>query len=110
MYKLVVLTDPENALGFRLAGVDVQEASSPSEAREKLTALINDDTSGIIAMNEKFMGAIDERTRRRIDTLYRPIIVPLPIKEKLVEGEETRRSYLSRLVQRAIGFDITLKR
>lgn len=110
MYKLVVLTDPDNALGFRLAGVDVVEASSENEAREKLVALINDDTSGIIAINEGFMGAIDERTRQRIDTLYRPIVVPLPFKEKLIEGGEGRRKYLSRLVRRAVGFDITLKR
>lgn len=110
MYKLVVLTDPENALGFRLAGVDVEEATTVTEAREKLVALINSDTSGIIAINEGFMGAIDDRTRQRIDSLYRPIVVPLPLKEKLVEGGEGRRSYLSRLVRRAIGFDITLKR
>ena len=110
MYKLIVLTDPDNALGFRLAGVDVEEASSMSEAREKLIALINDDASGIIAINERFMSAIDERTAKRIDTLYRPIVVPLPFKEKLADTGEGRRSYLSRLVRRAVGFDITLKR
>ena len=109
MYKLVVLTDPDTADGFRLAGVDVHEASSPEEARKTLAYLVDDDTSGIIAVNEKMMAVIDERTQKKIDSIYRPIVISLPIKEKLELGED-HRAYLSRLIRRAIGFDITLRR
>lgn len=109
MYKLVVLTDPDTALGFRLAGVDVYELRTPVEIRKKINALLNDDETGIIAINESFMAALDERLQKKIDSIYRPIVIPLPIKEKLEVGEE-RRAYLSRLIRRAIGFDITLRR
>jgi len=109
LYSLVVLTDPDNADGFRLAGVDVYEASNETEARKKLNALLNDDTTGIVAINESMLAAIDEHTQRKIDTLYRPIVIPLPLREKLAAGEE-RRAYLSRLIRRAVGFDITLRR
>lgn len=109
MYKLVVLTDPENADGFRLAGVDVEVADSTEDARRKLNSLLDDDESGIIAMNERMAGAIDERTQRKIDSTYRPIVVSLPIRETL-ETDEDHRAYLSRLIRRAIGFDITLRR
>lgn len=109
MYKLIVLTDPDNADGFRLAGVDVVVAESADEVREKLNGLLDDEAAGIIAVNEQMMAAIDQRTQRRIDTIYRPLVISLPIREKLTIGED-HRAYLARLIRRAIGFDITLRR
>jgi V/A-type H+-transporting ATPase subunit F len=109
LYKLIVLTDSDTADGFRLAGVDVEVADSAEAARKALNALLNVDSSGIIAVNEKIMAAIDERTQKRIDSIYRPIVISLPIREKLQMGED-HRAYLARLIRRAIGFDITLRR
>ena len=86
MYKLVVLTDPDTADGFRLAGVDVEVVDSAREAREQLASLVDDDESGIIAVNERLMAAIDERLQKKIDSIYRPIVVSLPIREKLAGG------------------------
>ena len=83
MYKLIVLTDPDNADGFRLAGVDVVEATDPETARKRLAELVDDDDSGIIGINESYMAAIDERLRNKIDSIYRPIVIPLPIRETL---------------------------
>jgi V/A-type H+/Na+-transporting ATPase subunit F len=107
--KLIVLTDPDTADGFRLAGVDVYAVDSPEQARTVLARLLNDDSSGIVALNEEFVGAIDERMQKKIDSIYRPIVIPLPIKHVLGAGE-ARRMYLARLIRRAVGFDITLRR
>lgn len=109
MLKLVILTDPDTVSGFKLSGVDTYVASDLAEARKMFNTLLNDDENGIIAINEEFLNAIDERTRQKIDTLYRPIIVPLPVKKKVLLAEE-RRTYLSRLIRRAVGFDLTLRR
>ncbi len=109
MYKLVILTDPDNADGFRLAGVDVRVVGGDDEARRALNELLDDEDSGIIAVNEQIIGAIDERTQRKIDSIYRPIVISMPVREKLHMGED-HRAYLSRLIRRAIGFDITLRR
>lgn len=109
MYKLIVLTDPDNADGFRLAGVDVVVVETLEAVREKLNRLLDDEAAGIIAVNEQMMAAIDNRTQRRIDSIYRPLVISLPIREKLAIGED-HRAYLARLIRRAIGFDITLRR
>lgn len=109
MYNLIVLTDPDNADGFRLAGVDVEVVESVDLVRERLNRLLDDEASGIIAVNEQFMAAIDGRTQRKIDSIYRPLVISLPIREQLVFGED-HRAYLARLIRRAIGFDITLRR
>jgi V/A-type H+-transporting ATPase subunit F len=109
MYSVMVITDSDTADGFRLAGVDVYEADTPEQTRKALAALVDDDAAGIIAVNEHMMSGIDERLQRKIDTIYRPIVVSLPIREKLEVGED-HRAYLARLIRRAIGFDITLRR
>jgi V/A-type H+-transporting ATPase subunit F len=109
LYKVVVITDSDTADGFRLAGVDVDVVETPELARGRLASLLDDDSTGIIAVNERLMTGIDERIQRKIDSIYRPIVVSLPIREKLEIGED-HRAYLSRLIRRAIGFDITLRR
>ena len=108
MYRVVVLTDADTADGFRLAGVDVEVVDSPEATRSRLMSLLDDDATGIIAVNERMM-TVDERVQKKIDSIYRPIVVSLPIREKLELGED-HRAYLSRLIRRAIGFDITLRR
>ena len=109
MYRLIVLTDHDTADGFGLAGVNVVVADGPDDARRRLSALIDDDESGIVAVNEAFLAEVDERTQQKINQSYRPIVISLPIREQLAT-EEDHRAYLSRLIRRAIGFDITLRR
>ena len=109
MYRLIVLTDPDTADGFRLAGVDVEVVERNDLVRERLNRLLDDEDSGIIAVNEQMMALIDERTQKKIDSIYRPLVVSLPIRETLAFGED-HRAYLARLIRRAIGFDITLRR
>lgn len=108
MYKVVILTDPETAHGFRLAGVDVHAAEDLDEARREINRLLEDSNTGILAVNESFLAAVDERVRVKIEATYRPIVVSLPIKEKLGAVGE-RKAFLARLVHRAVGFDVTLR-
>ena len=107
MYKVVVLTDPETAYGFRLAGVDVYEIACPEEANNEINRLLEDDRTGILAVNEGFLTGLDDRIKARIEATYRPIVVSLPIKEKLGAIGE-RKAFLARLVHKAVGFDVTL--
>ena len=106
MYKFVVVTDPDTAPGFRLAGVDVVEVPNPNEAAEILTALLHRDDTGIVAVNEEYMSLVDEKLMSRIDKSYRPIIIPIPAGAKRMD----RTSYIERLLQRAIGYNIVLRR
>ncbi len=108
MYKAIVVTDPETADGFRLAGVSVVEVEEPEQALEQIKLLLDNPETGILAVNESFYDAIDEKTKQKIDAIYRPIVIPLPVKEA-VEMVGERRAYLARLIHRAIGFDITLR-
>ncbi|MHC1626706.1 MAG: V-type ATP synthase subunit F [Methanoculleaceae archaeon] len=104
MYRFIVVTDPDTAAGFRLAGVEVREAADAKSAREIISSLVYQDDTGIVAVNEEFMEALDEKLLNRIESTYRPVIIPIPT----VSRDVTRRSYVERLMQRAIGYNIVV--
>jgi V/A-type H+-transporting ATPase subunit F len=106
MYKFIVVTDPDSAPGFRLAGVDVLEASGLDDAKKIIPPLIYKDDTGIIAISEDFMAVLDEKLLEKINKTYRPIIIPIPSRIKGID----RTSYIERLLQRAIGYNIVLRR
>ena len=96
MYKFSVVTDPDTAAGFRLAGVDVIEVRGMDEA----------DDTGIVALNEDYMQVLDDKIMAKIEKTYRPIVIPIPVRRKGGGG----MSYIERLLQRAIGYNIVVRR
>jgi V/A-type H+/Na+-transporting ATPase subunit F len=106
MYKFVVVTDRDRASGFRLAGVEVLEAGTMDEARKVISPLLYKDDIGIVAVNEEFMLSLDEKLMDRIEKMHRPLIIPIPSKSKEID----RRTYIERLMRKAIGYNIVLKR
>ena len=83
MYRIAIVSDPANIHGFRLAGVDSYMVRSVEEASRIINILLNEDTVGIIAVNESYMEGLDARTLKKIDSIYRPIVVALPIEEAM---------------------------
>lgn len=109
MYKLTVVTDPEVADGFRLSGVDVRVAFSPEEARQIVSELMDDPEIGIIGLDVRLESGIDLRLQRKIDSVYRPVVVTLPLGDRL-DTDAGASDRLARMIRRAVGFDVTLKR
>lgn len=106
MYKFVIVTDRDRASGFRLAGAEVLEARDAEEARNLIPGLLYKDDIGIVAVNEEYMLSLDEKLMDRIERMHRPLIIPLPSKSKEVD----RKTYIERLLRKAIGYNIVLKR
>ena len=105
MYKVIVITDPESATGFRLAGSDVMEAEDSLEASRLLTSLIHDDEAGIIAIREDFLTDLDKSLYEQIERCYHPVIIPIPAPRK---GDEVS-GYVERLLRRAIGYNVVMR-
>lgn len=106
MYKFMVVTDPDTAAGFRLAGAEVIEAAGPAEAKKIIPPLLHRDDTGIIAVNEEFIQALDEKLLSKIEKTYRPIIIPIPRRARAGGGP----GYLENLLRRAIGYNIVVRR
>ncbi|KQC04330.1 MAG: ATPase [Methanoculleus sp. SDB] len=104
MYRFMIVTDPDSAPGFRMAGVDVIVASGVEEAGLLLPTLLLKDDTGIVAVNEDFMESIDEKLLDKIEKTYRPIIIPIPAGTKGMD----RSNYVERLIRKAIGHNIVV--
>jgi V/A-type H+-transporting ATPase subunit F len=106
MFRFMVLTDPDTAAGFRMAGLETTSALNAEEARQILPGLLQEEDAGIIAVNEEFMQGLDDRLMARIEQLPRPIVIPIPGRARGEGGI----AYIERLLRRAIGYNIVLRR
>lgn len=103
------ITDKKTADGFRLAGIGVREAESSEEARQIINEMLQEDEVGIIALDQRLFEALDERLEKQLERVYRPVVVMLPLGDSAQVNELTQQR-LQRLIRRAVGFDVTLKR
>jgi len=106
MYKFIVVTDPDTASGFRLAGAEVIEAADAQEAKKIIPPLFHRDDIGIIAVNEDFIQVLEEKLMNRIERAYRPIVIPIPKRAHTGGGP----GYLENLLRRAVGYNIVVRR
>ena len=106
MFRFMVVTDPESAPGFRLAGVDVVEAGSVELAGSIIPDLLYRDDTGIVAVNEEFLAGLDPKVLAKMERTHRPIVIPIPSGARKGEG----MGYVERLLSRAIGYNIVVRR
>jgi V/A-type H+-transporting ATPase subunit F len=102
---MAIITDRESATGFRLAGAEVREASSPQEALEHLRHFVTLDY-GLVAINEAFLEGTEEERGRLMRGRDLPILVPFPALQAEIESGE---AYIARLVKEHIGFFVKLR-
>lgn len=105
MTRLIVLTTPELATGYRLAGASALEVSSPEEASALLEELLPHER-GVVAVHEPYFHALDQTLRTRLDALRAPLVVPLPAGASAEDARERRQRLLQMLWQ-AVGYEIT---
>ena len=105
MGKLVVVTNPELAAGFRLAGVDVFSARTREEAQEVLRSLLARSEDDVVAVDSEYLVEPPEDIRRRVEEGYHPLVIGIP-KPRVVRPEDRRSHYIREMIRRAIGFQI----
>lgn len=100
--KFFVIGDPDTVLGFRLAGIEGEEVSSPEEASEALDRAFEREGLGVIILSER----IAEKIRSRVDQyLYKttfPLIIEIPDRTGPLEGRRSVRD----LIRAAVGIGI----
>ena len=105
MYKLGIIADPEIATGFRLAGAEVREATSPRAALEHLRHFVQQDY-GLVAIDESLLVGTEDERFRLMRGRDLPIILPIPAPQAEIESGE---AYIARLVKEHIGFYVKLR-
>lgn len=106
MGRLMVITTPDLASGFQLAGVETFVAENAQEAETILHRLLDEGAASLIAVRQDLLQGMDLLLQRRIETRYPPVVMTIPAGVPVPAAQE-RRSYIAQLIQRAIGFHIT---
>ena len=105
MSRLLVITTPELAAGYRLAGAATLEAASVAQAASRLEELLEHE-DGVIALHGPYFRALPPLLRRRLDALRAPLVVALPAGAAPEEAED-RRERLLQMLRQAVGYELT---
>ena len=104
--KIAVLTDPESATGYRLAGVHTAVAADEAEARKVLVRMIQQGDYILIGVSEKLLPDLHQEVKPEMRGRDLPILLSLPSPVK-GEGKEAD-AYMRRLILSTIGHEIKL--
>ena len=109
MARLLVLTTPELAVGYRLSGVATAAVATVEDAAQMLRDLLRSGAErGIVAVHEPHLEALDADLRRRVDASEEPLVVSLPAGE-VEAGPSERRARLLRMLAQTVGFRMSLQ-
>ena len=102
----MVITTPDLAPGFQLAGAKTFAVESTEEAVRVLHGLLEADEASLIVVRQDLLGAMPPCLQSKIEASYRPVVMAIPGGTPTAPAEERRR-YIAELIRRAIGFHIT---
>jgi len=109
MAEFLIITGPGASLGFRCAGVECFEAGPEVDLPSFLLKLQAEGRYGLVAVEEKMLKKVPDHEMRRIQKRGLPIIIPINIPESWGEVE-FGESPVVRLIRRAIGYQIKIKK
>jgi V/A-type H+-transporting ATPase subunit F len=109
MAGFIVVTSEGASLGFQCAGVETMEVAEDDDVTSTLQSLQTEGDYGIVILEEHLMERISEAVMRRIRKKGLPIIVPVAIPRQWEEREDVE-SPVMRLIRKAIGYQIKIKR
>ncbi len=95
--ELAVVGRDDFVLGFRLAGVRKTFGVDPEAFEAKINEVIADPDVGILVVSTEDLQRVGHGTRRRLETVPRPVVIAVGAHE-----EEDLRTK----VKRAIGIDL----
>jgi V/A-type H+/Na+-transporting ATPase subunit F len=105
-YRLKVVTSRGAALGFRLAGVSVEEVDEEIAA-ERIAALLAESDLGVLAVEQDLLRLAPERLLAKVARKGVPVVLPFTFPRHWGEGGSAQ-TYVAELVRRAIGYHIKI--
>lgn len=95
-------------LGFRLAGVPVEEIADGQEA-ERVKALVSEPDLGVLAIEAGLLERVPPALVEKVDRDGLPVLLPFTVPrnwQDVGSGQE----YVATLIRRAIGYHVKLRR
>ncbi len=102
--RLRVVTRPELAAGFELAGLVVTRADDGATAAEAIRRWAADTNIGIVLVEDPLFRALPRDLLARLDRQALPIIAPVPT-PRWDERSEAE-AYILEILRQAIGYRV----
>ncbi len=109
MGQIVALVDEDTGLGFKLAGIEVRKSNSLEELENAVQTVSSDREIKIVIVDEALFRQLPERLEKQLSESTAPIFVPIP-SMRLWRGAIKPEEYVARLIRRAIGYQIKIRR
>lgn len=107
-YGVRVLSRPEVAAGFALAGLHAIPASGPTEGRGRLQELLATPDVGVVLMEDGLYGGLPDDVRRQLGRCPLPMVVPFP-GPVWARQTDAAEQYIVELLRQVIGYRVRLK-
>lgn len=109
MRSMVALVGEEAALGFRLAGIGAGIAETPEELQRSAESLLAEPGVRLALLDETLFQQLPERVRKKLENSRSPVFIPVPA-SRIARGGMKPEEYVARLMRRAIGYQIKIRR
>ncbi len=109
MAGLLIVGDTGAVRGFRLGGFDCMEAGDVTDMDTFIERLMTEDRYGLVFIVQEMFDKISERVMLRLRKRGLPVVLPLDIPREW-GGAETAEAHIARLIKRAVGYQIKIKR
>lgn len=104
MNRIVALTPADADNGFACCGA-LQHAVTPGLAAEALLQALAEAGNGVVILDERLVAEVGEELLHSCERRWPGVLVVLPPPD--VSGEE---DYATRLIRRAVGYQVKVRR
>src|SRR5512139_2321327 len=107
--KIAILTDPESAAGYRLAGLHTAVAADTTEARKVLARMIQEGDCILIGVSEALLPDPYQVVKREMRGRDLPVLLATasPFSAGMERGEDAE-AFMRRLILSTMGHEIKL--
>ena len=105
MSRLLIVTRPELALGFQLAGIAAYGVPDVETAQEIIGGWLDEGATGLLVLDAGVLARMEPAFAERLETSRLPyVIIP---SDELLGPEFSRQHRIAELIRRSVGVHIS---
>lgn len=105
--RVWVVSRPESARGFRLAGLPALTAVDPPAAGAAVRRLADEPDTAVVFVQRTLFDGLGEGLRRSLESRPVPVVVPFP--DPAWAEPEAPEEWVVELLRRAVGYRVQLR-
>ena len=105
--SILIITHPDLAIGYRLAGADAVEAEDGTEAFVHVRNALKDEDIGLIGIDEEFYESLNPRFLEGIKKRGKPLIFSM---QTVREGSISADDYIRRMTLSTAGVIVKIEK